>query len=154
MRVSRREELHRPVRPRAGRWVPLVLAVAWLVVFGGLAAGYPPYPGLGVGDRAGFVLLALAGAWLLHRFGTVAVLPDEDGLLVRNVLRSHRLAWAQVLAVRYGRDSTWARLDLSDGTDLAALGVQTADGAWAARDAVRLATLVELHARELGGGRD
>lgn len=148
---SRRTELHRPIRPRAGRWVPLTLAAAWLVVFGGLAAGYPPYPGIGVGDRIGFTLVALVGAWVLYRFSSVALLPDEDGVVVRNVLGSRRLSWAQVVGVRYGRDSTWAHLDLSDGTNLAALGVQSADGAWAQTCAVRLATLVELHAREVDG---
>ena len=150
-----RASLHRPIRPRAGRWVPTVLAVVWLLVFGGLAAGFPPYPGIGVGDRIGFTLVALVGAWVLYRFGSVAVLPDEDGLVVRNVLGSRSMSWPEVVGVRYGRDSTWARLDLSDGTNVAALGVQTADGAWAAACAVRLATLVELHARELGReGRD
>lgn len=142
-----RAELHRPVRPRAGRWVPFVLAVAWLVVFGALAAGYPPYPGIGVGDRVGFVLFAGAGAWLLYRFGSVAVLPDEEGLVVRNVLASRRLQWAEVVGVRYGPDSTFGKLDLSDGTTVTVLGLQTADGAWAAAGAVRLATLVELHSR-------
>ncbi|WP_380168053.1 PH domain-containing protein [Jannaschia sp. R86511] len=150
-RKNRRQELHRPIRPRAGRWVPLVLAAVWLLVFGALAAGYPPYPGIGTGDRVGFTLVALVGAWVLYRFGSVALLPDEDGLVVRNVLGRRRLTWAEVVGVRYGRDSTWAHLDLSDGTNVAALGVQTADGAWAQASAVRLATLVELHARELGG---
>jgi hypothetical protein len=149
--VTTREELHRPIRPRAGRIVPYTLAVAWLLVFGALAAGWPPYPGIGVGDRVGFTLVALTGAWLLHRFGSVAVVPDETGLTVRNVLASRRLEWAEVVGVRYGPDSTWGRLDLSDGTTVATLALQTADGAWAARGAVRLATLVELHARELGG---
>ena len=102
-----RDELHRPVRPRAGRWVPLVLVVVWLVVFGALAAGYPPYPGIGIGDRIGFLLVAGTGGWLLMRFGTVAVLPDETGLVVRNVLTRRRLAWAEVVGVRFGRDSTF-----------------------------------------------
>ena len=147
-----RGSLHRPIRPRAGRWVPFGIAVLWLLVFGALAAGWPPYPGLGVGDRIGFLTLALVGGWVLYRFGSVAALPDEEGLLVRNVMASRRLSWAEVVGVRFGPDSTWGRLDLSDGTTIATLGIQTADGSWAAGEAVRLATLVELHARELGAG--
>lgn len=143
--MSAREDLHRPIRPRAGRVVPLVLAVVWLVVFGALAAGWPPYPGIGVGDRIGFTLVALGGAYVMWRFGSVAVLPDEAGVRVRNVIGSKRFDWAQVVGVRYGRDSTWAYLDLADGTSTAALGIQTADGEHARRDSVRLATLVELH---------
>jgi hypothetical protein len=145
--VTTREELHRPIRPRAGRVVPYGLAAAWLLVFGALAAGWPPYPGLGMGDRVGFVTLALVGAWVLHRFGSVAVLPDEQGLTVRNVMASRRLEWAEVVGVRFGRDSTWGVLDLADGTSVATIGIQAADGAWAGRAAVRLATLVELHSR-------
>jgi hypothetical protein len=142
-----RQRLHRPIRPRWGRWVPYGLAVVWLAVFVSLASGWPPYPGVGVGDRVGFLLVAGVGAWLLHRFGSVSVRPDETGVVVRNVLASRRLEWAQVVGVRYGRDSTWARLDLSDGTEVAVIGIQTADGTHAAREAVRLATLVELHSR-------
>jgi len=146
-----RGALHRPIRPRAGRWVPFTVAVAWLLVFGALAAGWPPYPGIGVGDRIGFLTLAAVGAWVLYRFGSVAVVPDEEGLVVRNVMASRRLTWAEVLGVRFGPDSTWGHLDLSDGTAIATLGIQTADGSYAAGEAVRLATLVELHTRELGG---
>ena len=143
--AARRAALHRPIRPRAGRWVPYALAVVWLAVFGLLAAGYPPYPGLGPLDRAGFAALGLAGAWLLYRFGAVAVLPAESGLTVRNVLGVRRLVWEQVVSVRFGRDSTWGQLDLTDGTTLAVLAIQAADGRHAERLAARLATLVELH---------
>ena len=143
--MTPREELHLPIRPRSGRIVPAVVAVAWLLVFLSLAAGYPPYPGLGVGDRVGFVVLALVGGYLLYRFASVAVVPDEDGVVVRNVIGSRRLEWAQVVGVRYGRDSTWALLDLTDGTTVSALGIQNADGEYARGCAVRLATLVELH---------
>ncbi|MFC5379720.1 PH domain-containing protein [Aquipuribacter nitratireducens] len=145
---QQRQRVHRPLRPRWGRWVPYGVAVAWVVVFGALAAGYPPYPGIGVGDRVGFLTLAAAGAWLLHRFGGVAVLPDEAGVVVRNVLTTRRLEWAEVVGVRFGRDSTFARLDLSDGTTHTVLGIQSADGAHAGHAAVRLATLVELHGHE------
>jgi hypothetical protein len=142
-----RARLHRPVRPRAGLVVPYVLLALWLLCFGALAAGYPPYPGIGVGDRVGFLLVAAVGGWLLHRFGSVAVLAREDGLTVRNVIGQRRLDWAQVVGVRFGADSTFGRLDLADGTSIVTLALQTADGAHARAEAVRLATLVELHAR-------
>lgn len=148
-----RAALHRPIRPRAGRAVAYGVALAWLLLCGAMAVGVPaPVPGLGPVDRAGFVLLGLAGAYLLHRLGGVAVLPSETGVVVRNVGPSRRLDWAEVVDVRFGSDSTWGRLDLSDGTSLQAMGIQGADGAHATRDAVRLATLVELHSRESGAG--
>ena len=147
-----RTELHRPVRPRAGRVVSYVLAVVWAVVFVGAAVGFPPVPGRETADSVAFLLLAAAGALLLYRLGAVAVLPSESGLVVRNIAGRTSLEWAQVVEVRFDRDSTWGKLDLADGTTLNMLGVQTADGGYAREQAVRLATLVELHARE-GGGR-
>jgi hypothetical protein len=140
-----RERLHRPIRPRAGRWVPYGVAAAWALTFIALAAGFPPYPGLRVVDRLGFLVVAALGVWLIARFGAVAAVPSESGLVVKNVLSTRRLEWPQVVGVRFGRDSTFGRLDLSDGTETTVLAIQSADGAYAAREAVRLATLVELH---------
>ena len=147
-----RAELHRPVRPRAGRVISYVLAAVWAVVFVAAASGLPQIPGRGTADSVAFVLLAAAGAFFLYRLGAVAVLPSESGLVVRNIVGRTALAWAEVVEVRFDRDSTWGKLDLADGTTLNVLGIQTADGRYAQQEAVRLATLVELHARE-GGGR-
>ena len=144
-----RAELHRPIRPRAGRVVARAVAVAWALLMLALATGFPArIPGAGLADAVGFALVGVAGVVLLLRLGGVCVLPSETGVEVRNVVGRRVLAWPEVVGVRFGRDSTWARLDLSDGTSLQAMGIQSADGARAAQDAVRLATLVELHARD------
>lgn len=145
-----RAELHRPVRPRAGRVVSYVLAVVWAAVFVGAAFGFPPIPERGVLDSVAFVLLAAAGAFFLYRLGAVAVLPSESGLVVRNIVGRTALQWPEVVEVRFDRDSTWGKLDLADGTTMNVLGIQTADGGYAQQQAVRLATLVELHSREGG----
>lgn len=142
-----REKLHRPLRPRAGRYVSYGFAIVWVVVFTSVTAGFPPLPGTGVLDRLAFLLVALAGGFLLYRLGAVAVLPSEGGVVVRNIGGSTRLDWAEVVQVRFDSGSTWCQLDLSDGTSVNALGIQGSDGAHAQRDAVRLATLVELHQR-------
>ena len=149
--MTTRSELHRPIRPRAGRVVAYVVAVLWAVLTLALATGFPArIPGAGLPDSVGFLVLGVAGVVLLVRLGGVAVLPAEDGVVVRNVVGRRSLAWAEVVGVRFGRHSTWGRLDLSDGTSLQTMGIQSADGARASQDAVRLATLVELHAREGG----
>ncbi len=142
--------LHRPIRPRAGRIVSFVLAAIWAAVFTGAAFGFPPVPDRGTADSIASLLLAAAGAFFLYRLGAVAVLPAEDHVVVRNIARSTRMDWAEVVDVRFDSNSTWGRLDLADGTSLNTLGIQTADGAHARRDAVRLATLVELHSRRAG----
>ena len=153
MPVTTRAELHRPIRPRAGRVVAHVVAVAWALLTLALATGFPArLPGSGIADSVGFLLVGVAGVVLLVRLGGVAVLPSETGLLVRNVVGRRSLDWAEVVDVRFGRHSTWGRLNLADGTSMQTMGIQSADGARAAQDAVRLATLVELHAREAGRG--
>jgi len=144
-----RAGLHRPIRPRAGRVVAYVVAVAWALLTLALAAGFPAsIPGMGAADRVGFTVVGVGGVYLLHRLAGVAVLPSESGVVVRNVVGTRSLDWAQVVDVRFGADSSWARVNLSDGTSLQLMGIQSSDGARAKADAVRLAALVELHARE------
>jgi hypothetical protein len=146
-----RAGLHRPIRPRAGRVVAYAVAVAWALLTLALATGFPArVPGAGLADSVGFAVIGVAGVVLLLRLGGVAVLPSEAGIEVRNVVGRRTLDWAEVVDVRFGPHSTWGRLNLSDGTSLQMMGIQSADGGRAAQDAVRLATLVELHAREQG----
>ncbi len=93
-------------------------------------------------DRVGLLLLAAVAAWFLHRLASVRVEVDEDGLRVVNVLRSRRLAWGEVLAVRFGPGDPWMYLDTASDETVAVMGVQRADGDRARADAVFLATLV------------
>lgn len=134
----------RPFRPRAARVVSLALAAASVVLFGGIAVALEPITGrpAGLGDRAAFAVLGVAIAWFLLREAGVRADPDPDGVTVRNLLRTRRLAWAEVVSVRFGPDRPWVQLDLADGDTLAVMGVQRADGAFAEREARRLATLV------------
>jgi len=139
-------ELLRPFRPRAARWVASVLFV--LTVLGlptllvVMAVNDLEMP---LGDLVGFSLTALVLAWLCFRQAAVRAVPDESGITVRNVVRVRRLAWEQIVAVRFGQNHPWAQLDVSDGTTLAVMAVQTADGEHGRREAGRLAALVQLH---------
>lgn len=133
---------HRPFRPRLARLVTLAIALLVLVLTGVLVA---VMPGLGWLDRAGFVVVGLAIAWFCWRQASVVARPDDDGLTVRNLLLSRRLAWAEVVSVRFGQGRPWVQLDLADGDTLAVMAIQRADGEAAAREARRLATLVARH---------
>lgn len=135
--------LHAPVRPLRSRRIALAVAGFELVAFGALivASG----DALGWSDRAGFVLLAGALAWFLWRLASVAAVPGPEGLLVRNILVTRELVWAQIVSVRFGGGNPWALLDLADGDTLAVMGIQRSDGARAQAEATRLATLVALH---------
>lgn len=138
---------HTPFRPRAARLVCGALAV---VVLGGTVALALLLPGVSAGrqsllDRLGIVVFGLLLAWFLVRQAQVRALPDDDGLTVRNLFFTRRLAWNEIVSVRFGQGRPWVQLDLADGDTLAVMGVQAADGRRAVAEARRLATLVALH---------
>ena len=131
-------------RPRLGRWVPCVLAVAVLVGFGVVAVTLTSEGAAGAKalDRTLLVLFALAVAFALYRFGSVRVRADGAGLLVRNLVRSRSLSWAEVVVVRMAPGDPWVYLELADGSTLAAMGIQGSDGEYGRARASALAALV------------
>ena len=136
----------RPFRPRWARWVASALFVATVVgppvlvvVMRANGMDMPP------ADIIGTVLVAAVLAWLCFRQAAVRAVPDETGLTVRNFVRVRRLEWSQIVTVRFGPNRPWALLDVSDGTSLPVMALQSSDGAYGRREAARLATLVRLH---------
>ncbi len=140
-------DAHRAFRPRAGRVVPLVLAGLLAAMMLGIAAFLPQVTGGPVSavDRVATALFGLGSAWFLARLAGVRADPGPDALLVRNLARTRRLAWAEVVSVGFGPDRPWVQLDLADGGTLAVMAIQRADGERARDEARRLATLVAAH---------
>ncbi|GAA1985971.1 PH domain-containing protein [Isoptericola halotolerans] len=130
-------------------WARVAVAVTGLVAVGGsLLVGLLSEQGvlLGPGTRLTFVAFAVGAAWLLWRLGGVHARPDQHGLTVRNVARSRRVAWEEIVGVRLTMNDPWVVLDLSDGSTLAVMGIQRADGERGMAEARRLQDLV----RQLG----
>jgi hypothetical protein len=73
----------------------------------------------------------------------------DDGLTVVNGYKSRHFEWSQVLAVNLRPGSPWVILDLSDGTTVAAMGIQGSDGLRATRQVKMLRALVEANSRTL-----
>ena len=137
--------LYAPFRPRLARTVALGLAAI-------MAIGTPvlvlTIPGeYGALDLIGFLAVGATVVWFCWRQASVRALVDERGMSVRNLMLSRRLEWAEIVSVRFGAGRPWVQLDLADGDTLAVMGVQRADGAFAAAQASRMATLVALHTR-------
>ena len=134
-------------RPRRARVVVYVAAAAVLVVLVGMAVLLPSggEQGWGLGSRLSVVVFALVVVWFLHRLANVRVIADDDGVEVVNILTRRRLEWAEVVGVRLSRDDAWLMLDVSDGTSLAAMGVQRSEGDRAQRQARDFARLVSQH---------
>lgn len=144
-------DAYRAFRPRAGRFVPLVLAGLLAAMMLGIAAFLPQITGgpASAADRAATALFGLGSAAFLARLGSVRADVGPQGLVVRNLARARTLAWAEVVSVRFGPDRPWVQLDLADGGTLAVMAIQRADGEPARAEARRLATLVAQHTRTL-----
>jgi hypothetical protein len=127
--------------------VPWTVAGVGGAVFVGVAVAYP---GATLADRVSFLAFAAVLVALLSRFARVVALPGESGLTVRNLVVVRTYEWPEIVSVSFGRDLTWAQLDLSDGTTANVMAIQASDGAFARAEADRLATLVELHGRPDG----
>jgi len=148
-RASPGRTVFRPVRARA---VVYVCAAAVLITLVTLAVVLPsggPHP-WGPGSRLGVVLFGLVAVAVLHRLASVRVETSDDGILVANVIGRRRLEWAEVVGVRLSRDDPWMLLDLSDGTALAAMGVQKSEGKRGQRQAREFARMVQDHTQVPG----
>jgi hypothetical protein len=133
-------------RPLRATWMLAALAITITVCLATLAimlpGATPSTDGFTTIDRVGFavlILMILLGLGLLAR---PCVRADDHGLEIVNVMRRHRLAWAQVIAVRMRPGDAWLVLDLDDGSTLNAMGIQAADGERAQAQARQVAALV------------
>ncbi|MBC7289787.1 MAG: PH domain-containing protein [Actinotalea sp.] len=143
------DDPYRPFRPRAARWVSIVVAGLVVVVLVGLSFVVPTFATVTVIwlDRLGFALVAAGGAWFLLRHASVRADPSPEGLRVRNLVTTTTVTWPEIVSVRFGHGHPWVQLDLADGRTLAVMGIQRSDGAWAVAEARRLATLVARHSQ-------
>ena len=135
----------RPHRTRAIiHAVAAVLAVSMTAIAALLPSdGGQPWP---LPDRIAFAGIGFAGAIVLMVLARPKAVAAAEGLKVVNMLRTHQLEWAQIVAVNLRSGDPWVLLDLDDGTTLAVMGIQPADGLNAARTAVaELRALVDYY---------
>jgi hypothetical protein len=122
--------LPRTYRPLGPRIVAIVL-VAGLAVVCAMA-----WIGFDDATRAKFTMFqkltmaffALAILVCVHALTRSRVTASADKLVVVNGYRRRELAWAQVIAVRMPPGAPWVSLDLADGSEISAMGIQGSDG--------------------------
>ena len=142
----------RVFRPRRARIVVYVLAAAMLATLVWIAFALPSggEHRWGSESRAALIGMAILFCVPLHRLAAIRVVTDEEGVTVVNVVRRHRLEWAQIVGVRLSQDDPWLVLDLDDGQALQAMGVARSEGAAAQRAAREFARLVNEHSQVPG----
>ncbi|HEX7462718.1 MAG TPA: PH domain-containing protein [Dermatophilaceae bacterium] len=138
-------------RPRRGRRVAVTMAGLSLLIFAGGALSLPQTAPLSAGwgalDR---LLLASCGvivSALLWRYASIRAVPSTQGLVIRNLVTTRTLEWAQIVRVLFGGGAPWVSVDLDDTDTVAVMAIQKADGAFGRAEAARLSTLVQVHSR-------
>jgi len=125
------------------------MAVLSLLIFTGGAISMPRvdplFGGWGVLDRLLLVFCGVAVAASLWRFASIRAVPSTRGLLIRNLLTTRTLEWAQIIRVQFGGGAPWVSLDLDDTDTIAVMAIQKADGAIGRSEAARLSALVQVH---------
>lgn len=112
--------------PRRNRAVLLPLCAALVTVFTVIAFALPDNWQLN--DRLAMVTSGLVFGAVGLMLARPRVSADADGVTVVNFVRSRRLDWAEIVRVNFRQGDPWVTLDLSDGTALAAVGIQHAGG--------------------------
>ncbi|MCA6093152.1 PH domain-containing protein [Streptomyces sp. SCA3-4] len=136
-------ELPVTFRPTRTRIVLLSTGTALLCVLTALSLMLETFT---TGDRITFICTGLFGLGVLALLSRPKVVATEDGVTVTNLTTTRRLAWAQVVRVNLRAGDPWVHLDLSDGTSLPAMGIQTGIAKQQAiADARALRALAETH---------
>lgn len=119
-----------------GGLLALVTLVMWFSLPPEIRAQFTP---LQIGTILALGLMLYAGGFALARSRLVA---RESGLTVVNGYRTRRFEWNEILAVSLRTGGPWAEIDLSDGTTVAAMGIQGSDGPRAQRQVREVRALV------------
>lgn len=127
-------------RPVRGRVVPIIIGAAILVGAVVLAVVLPEQ--YGPMDRLTCAGIGVAVAVFMSRYATIHARPTAEGLRVRNLGAGELVPWETITAVRFSQGMPWVRVDLEDGTDMAVMAIQRADGPRSLEEAQRLADLV------------
>ncbi|MFB7737828.1 PH domain-containing protein [Streptomyces sp. NPDC056112] len=79
---------------------------------------------LSPGERVSFAFTGALLAGVLVLLARPKVVADDSGVTVVNIAGRRRLEWAEIVQVNLRPGDPWVFLNLSDGTSLAALGIQ------------------------------
>jgi hypothetical protein len=117
-------------RPRKVLIAAWIGAVAIVVLFAVIAVVLTTvYTGVyfRLADQVALMMIGLFIAGGLLLVARPRVRADAEGIEVRNILSTRRLAWSEVERVAFPDGASWARLDLPDDEYLHVMAVQSVD---------------------------
>jgi hypothetical protein len=131
----------RPRKVLIFAWVGAVATVVLFTVLAAVLRNTQTGVYFRFADQVALVLLGLFIAGGLLLLARPRVRADGDGIEVRNILTTHRYAWADVQRVAFPDGASWARLDLPDDEYVSVLAIQAVDGSRAVHAITRVRAL-------------
>ncbi len=135
------------LRPRAVR-VAAYLSAA--ITMAGMIGGAVLIPSFQWGGRLGLVAVGVLVVIFCHLEASVTVTARPEVLVVRNLMSTRTLEWAEVIGISFPMGDPWAHLDLADGSTLALQAIQRYDGDRAIAAAHLLLRLVQERGEAVG----
>lgn len=135
------------LRPRAVR-VAAYLSAA--IVMAGMIGGAVLITSFQWGGRLGLVAVGVLVVIFCHLEASVTVTARPEVLVVRNLMSTRTLEWAEVIGISFPMGDPWAHLDLADGSTLALQAIQRYDGDRAIAAAHLLLRLVQERGEAVG----
>lgn len=135
------------LRPRAVR-VAAYLSAA--IVMAGMIGGAVLITSFQWGGRLGLVAVGVLVVIFCHLEASVSVTARPEALVVRNLMSTRTLEWAEVIGISFPMGDPWAHLDLADGSTLALQAIQRYDGDRAIAAAHLLLRLVQERGEAVG----
>lgn len=131
----------RPLGPRVVAWIlvvalGVVCTITWIGFDEATKASFTLFQKLTLGFVGLLVLTCV------HALTRSRVTATRDALVIVNGYKKRTLEWAEIVAVNLPPGAPWVRLDLADGSEISAMGIQGSDGARAKRAVRRLRELV------------
>jgi len=126
----------RVVSATSGGVLVVLVGFLWLALPERVRAQFGTFQRL---TLVGFLIVVIV---VLYGIFRTRVTASERGISVTNGYRRHDFDWAEVVRIALSGDRPWALVDLTDGTTVALMALQTADGRRAARSTRELSAMV------------
>ncbi len=138
---DRQRKVYRPLGARmvsgvAGSVIVALIAFLWVMLPADVRAEF------GWFERGTLLLVFAVIIIVLYGVFRTRVTASERGLSVMNGYHRHDFDWPELVAISLTSHRPWAIVDLSDGSTVAVMALQTSDGPRATRSAREISAMI------------